>query len=58
MSEDQDAPAGGWRNFYGRRAGKTLKRNHRAWLSEDLGTLAPRGVSVSKPSVSNMGHRA
>ncbi len=35
----------GWRNFYGRRRGKTLKDNQRAWLAEDLRTLGPAGVS-------------
>lgn len=32
-----------WRNFYGRRAGKTLKPAQRAYL-QDLEHLAPRGV--------------
>ena len=41
-SEDTEA---GWRNFYGRRRGKTLKDNQRAWLAEDLRTLAPAGVA-------------
>lgn len=39
------APEGGWRNFYGRRSGKTLKAHQRVWLSEDLATLTPPGIS-------------
>lgn len=34
----------GWRNFYGRRHGKTLRDTQRAYLSEDLETLRPRGI--------------
>ncbi len=33
-----------WRNFYGRRHGKTLKDNQRAWLEEDLAALSPGPV--------------
>ena len=33
------------RNFYGRRFGKTLKASHREYLSEDLVTLTPVGIS-------------
>ena len=36
--------AEGWRNFYGRRSGKTLKPRQRAYLAEDLGPLVPQGV--------------
>jgi tRNA (guanine-N7-)-methyltransferase len=34
-----------WRNFYGRRHGKTLRPNHRTWLAEDLSALSPGPVS-------------
>lgn len=40
-----DDSATGWRNFYGRRRGKTLKDHQRTWLAEDLQHLAPAGVS-------------
>jgi len=33
-----------WRNFYGRRHGKTLRDNHRAYLEEDLAALSPGPV--------------
>ncbi|MDO9525894.1 MAG: tRNA (guanine(46)-N(7))-methyltransferase TrmB [Gemmobacter sp.] len=32
------------RNFYGRRAGKTIKPHQRLWLSEDLESLVPEGI--------------
>lgn len=39
------APAGApWRNFYGRRHGKTLKDSHRTYLDEDLAALSPGKV--------------
>lgn len=39
------APSGApWRNFYGRRHGKTLRDSQREYLDEDLQALAPRGV--------------
>jgi hypothetical protein len=41
-----DDSATGWRNFYGRRRGKTLKDHQRTWLAEDLQNLAPQGISV------------
>ena len=34
-----------WRNFYGRRHGKTLRNSQRGYLDEDLAQLAPKGVS-------------
>ncbi|MFC3528700.1 tRNA (guanosine(46)-N7)-methyltransferase TrmB [Paracoccus mangrovi] len=34
------------RNFYGRRHGKTLRQSQKGYLSEDLGSLRPRGISV------------
>ncbi|HEX9858598.1 MAG TPA: tRNA (guanosine(46)-N7)-methyltransferase TrmB, partial [Paracoccaceae bacterium] len=33
-----------WRNFYGRRHGKTLRNSQKTYLSEDLETLRPAGV--------------
>ena len=33
-----------WRNFYGRRHGKTLKPNHQTYLAEDLAALSPGPV--------------
>lgn len=36
------------RNFYGRRHGKTLRPSQRGYLSEDLGTLRPRGITVDE----------
>ena len=35
-----EAPRRGWRTFHGRRHGKTLRPNHRAFLAEDLPHLA------------------
>ncbi|MBB1496799.1 tRNA (guanosine(46)-N(7))-methyltransferase TrmB [Paracoccus sp. MC1862] len=35
------------RNFYGRRHGKTLRQSQKGYLSEDLGTLRPRGITVA-----------
>jgi tRNA (guanine-N7-)-methyltransferase len=37
-----DAPE--WRNFYGRRSGKTLRTAQKTYLSQDLETLRPRGI--------------
>ena len=34
------------RNFYGRRHGKTLRQSQKGYLSEDLGELRPRGITV------------
>lgn len=34
-----------WRNFYGRRSGKTMRASQRSYLSEDLETLRPQGVT-------------
>ncbi|MFD1912832.1 tRNA (guanine(46)-N(7))-methyltransferase TrmB [Halodurantibacterium flavum] len=42
MSDENET---GWRNFYGRRHGKTLKETQRDWLASDLDALAPRGVT-------------
>ena len=37
-------PAAEWRNFYGRRFGKTLRPSQKTYLSEDLDTLRPDGI--------------
>ena len=37
-----------WRNFYGRRHGKTLKTNQRTYLAEDLAALAPGPVGQAE----------
>ncbi len=37
-----DAPE--WRNFYGRRFGKTLRTAQKTYLSQDLETLRPKGI--------------
>ncbi len=43
---DRTAPHGApWRNFYGRRHGKTLKDSHRTHLATDLASLSPGPVS-------------
>lgn len=36
------------RNFYGRRHGKTLRQSQKGYLSEDLGELRPRGITVQE----------
>ena len=43
---DRKAPSGApWRNFYGRRFGKTLKASQRGYLDHDLGPLSVPDVS-------------
>jgi tRNA (guanine-N7-)-methyltransferase len=43
---DRTAPHGApWRNFYGRRKGKTLRDTQRVYLEEDLDRLSPGPVS-------------
>ena len=34
-----------WRNFYGRRHGKTMRDSQKSYLAEDLDALAPKGVA-------------
>ncbi|WP_347311492.1 tRNA (guanine(46)-N(7))-methyltransferase TrmB [Defluviimonas sp. SAOS-178_SWC] len=34
-----------WRNFYGRIRGKSMRASQKTYLSEDLDTLRPRGVT-------------
>ncbi|QFQ86428.1 tRNA (guanosine(46)-N7)-methyltransferase TrmB [Paracoccus kondratievae] len=36
------------RNFYGRRHGKTLRQSQKGYLSEDLGNLRPRGITLDE----------
>ncbi|SOC04550.1 tRNA (guanine-N(7)-)-methyltransferase [Rhodobacter sp. JA431] len=43
--ETAAAPQPEWRNFYGRRAGKTLRPSQKVYLGEDLDTLTPQGFS-------------
>jgi tRNA (guanine-N7-)-methyltransferase len=38
-------PPARWRNFYGRRVGKTLRVAQKGYLAEDLGALRPAGIS-------------
>lgn len=42
---DPVLPQPEWRNFYGRRHGKTLRPSQKTYLSEDLATLRPAGVA-------------
>lgn len=42
---DPETPQREWRNFYGRRHGKTLRPSQKTYLSEDLETLRPLGVT-------------
>jgi tRNA (guanine-N7-)-methyltransferase len=44
MSEFDPTPPR--RNFYGRRHGKTLRQSQKGYLSEDLGSLRPRGITL------------
>ncbi len=44
MSDKEHLTGAPWRNFYGRRHGKTLKPNQRVALDEDLGPLSLSGV--------------
>lgn len=46
MSEFDPAPPR--RNFYGRRHGKTLRQSQKGYLSEDLGDLAPQGITIEQ----------
>lgn len=36
------------RNFYGRRHGKTLRQSQKGYLSEDLGDLRPRKITIDE----------
>ncbi|QRZ12619.1 tRNA (guanosine(46)-N7)-methyltransferase TrmB [Paracoccus methylovorus] len=46
MSEFDPTPPR--RNFYGRRHGKTLRHSQKGYLSEDLGSLRPCGITVQE----------
>ena len=43
--QDESAPARTWRNFYGRRRGKTLRRGQAGLIETRLVELSPPGVS-------------
>ncbi len=45
MTNDETDHRPEWRNFYGRIHGKTLRASQKAYLSEDLDTLRPEGVT-------------
>lgn len=45
MTDFAAIPPAERRNFYGRRFGKTLRPSQKTYLSEDLSTLTPAGVS-------------
>ncbi|MDT8856970.1 tRNA (guanine(46)-N(7))-methyltransferase TrmB [Paracoccaceae bacterium Fryx2] len=44
---DPPAPAE-WRNFYGRRFGHTLRSSQKTYLSEDMDSLRPQGVTPAE----------
>ena len=44
MTNPEKHPKAPWRNFYGRRHGKTLKQSQQAYLDEDLAALSPGPV--------------
>ncbi len=45
VTEDpQNGPQPEFRNFYGRRHGKTLRQSQKTYLSDDLETLRPHGI--------------
>lgn len=48
MSQETETPQGGWRNFYGRRHGKTLRPSQKGYLAEDLGRLTLAGVRADE----------
>lgn len=45
MSEDKAPTGAPWRNLYGRKFGKTLRKSQAGYMEEDLGDLAVPGVS-------------
>lgn len=47
MNEKSPPPGAPWRNFYGRRHGKTLKPAQRDYLDQDLAALSPGPVTVA-----------
>ncbi len=42
--QDRHRTGAPWRNFYGRRRGKSLRDSQRTWLDEDLAALSPGRV--------------
>lgn len=44
MTTPEKHPKAPWRNFYGRRHGKTLKKSQQTYLNEDLAALSPGPV--------------
>ena len=44
MTEETGQEHAQWRNFYGRRFGKTLRPNQKDYLAEDLEKLRPSGI--------------
>ncbi len=48
MSNDDTPPRAARRNFYGRIHGKTLRQSQKGYLSEDLDSLRPRGISPAE----------
>jgi tRNA (guanine-N7-)-methyltransferase len=44
MTTPEKHPKAPWRNFYGRRQGKTLKQSQQSYLDEDLAALSPGPV--------------
>jgi len=42
---DGDTSRPEWRNFYGRIRGKTMRASQKTYLSEDLDSLRPRGIT-------------
>ncbi|MDP2738968.1 MAG: tRNA (guanine(46)-N(7))-methyltransferase TrmB [Pseudorhodobacter sp.] len=48
IPDGENAPRPEWRNFYGRRFGKTMRPAQKGYLSEDLGALRPGGISFEE----------
>ncbi len=47
-AESAAAARPAWRNFYGRRSGKTMRPSQKTYLSEDLASLTPPGVAPAE----------
>ncbi|MEZ7812763.1 MAG: tRNA (guanine(46)-N(7))-methyltransferase TrmB [Paracoccaceae bacterium] len=48
MTKDEKVLPPEWRNFYGRRAGHTLRPSQKTYLIEDLESLRPQGITVAE----------
>ncbi|MDA3889520.1 MAG: tRNA (guanine(46)-N(7))-methyltransferase TrmB [Allgaiera sp.] len=48
MTDSSDTPERPWRNFYGRRSGKTLRNSQRGYLDADLKALSPGPVDFDE----------